>query len=89
MTSHPSAQTLTLLSTAHCALCEQALDLLASMPELRGFALRVLDIADDDALVARYGERLPVLVAGGTELDWPFELESIRAALAHGGRAGG
>lgn len=89
MTTHPSAETLTLLSTAHCSLCERALDQLASMPELRGCALRVLDIADDEALVARYGERLPVLLAGGTELVWPFDAESIRTALAHGGCAGG
>ncbi len=82
MTSRATARTLTLLSTAHCTLCEQALDLLASMPELRGCALRVLDIADDDELVARYGTRLPVLLAGDRELEWPFEAEAILAALS-------
>ncbi|MEQ8861079.1 MAG: glutaredoxin family protein [Pseudomonadales bacterium] len=78
MTSHA----LTLLSTAHCSLCEQAFDLLASMPELRGSALRVLDIADDAALVERYGERLPVLLVEGHELTWPFDAAAIVAVLA-------
>lgn len=72
---------LTLLSTEHCTLCEQALDVLASMPEVRGAALRVVDIAADEGLVARYGERLPVLLIGGRELDWPFAAADVAAAL--------
>ena len=63
---------LTLLSTEHCSLCERALDLLLSMPELRGVTLRVVDVARDDALLERYGARVPVLVRAGRELDWPF-----------------
>jgi hypothetical protein len=63
---------LVLLSTDCCSLCERALDLLLSMPELRGWQLQVVDVADDDALQARYGERLPVLLAGTHELGWPF-----------------
>lgn len=69
---------LVLLSTAHCALCDEALELLLSMPELAGRSLQVVDIAGDDALVERYGERLPVLLVGGREFDWPFS----RADLA-------
>lgn len=33
-----------------------------------------MDIAEDDALLARYGERIPVLRAGERELGWPFGL---------------
>lgn len=64
--------TLLLLSTEHCTLCEQALDLLLSMPELRGTTLNVVDVAEHEALLERYGPRLPVLCYEGRELDWPF-----------------
>ena len=47
---------LVLYSTDHCTLCDQALELLFSMPELAGQAVRVVDVATDDALLSRYGE---------------------------------
>lgn len=72
---------LVLLSTDHCHLCEQALDLLTSMPELRGRALAVLDVAGDDALLERYGERVPVLAVGDLELDWPFTRDEVAGLL--------
>jgi hypothetical protein len=79
---------LVLYSTDHCTLCDQALELLFSMPELAGLAVQVVDVATDDALLDRYGERLPVLEvradgAGDDSrlLDWPFEASGIIAAL--------
>lgn len=72
---------LVLLSTEHCTLCDAALDALLAMPEVAGTPLEVRDIASDDALVARYGERLPVLLVGDRELDWPFDRADLRAAL--------
>jgi len=78
--SHPVR--LVLLSTGYCSLCETALDALLAMPEVAGTPLEVHDIASDDALVARYGERLPVLLVGDRELDWPFDRADLRAALA-------
>lgn len=71
------AESLVLFSTTSCALCDQALELLMSMPEVAGCSLRVLDVADDERLLARYGERLPVLRVGDVELDWPFGRERI------------
>jgi len=68
---------LVLLSTQHCTLCEQALDLLLSMPELRGRALEVVDVAGHDRLLERYGERVPVLLFRGRELGWPFDREEV------------
>jgi hypothetical protein len=68
---------LVLLSTEHCTLCEQALDLLVSMPELRGRTLDVVDVAADDALLERYGPRLPVLKIADRELAWPFTREDV------------
>lgn len=71
----------TLMSTDHCTLCEEALALLFEIPELAGRRLAVVDVAEDPALVERYGERLPVLRIGERELDWPFDRQDVVAAL--------
>ncbi|NIP16271.1 MAG: glutaredoxin family protein [Pseudomonadales bacterium] len=68
---------LILFSTDYCALCDEALGLLLSMPELAGISLRVVDVADDDELVTAYGQRLPVLCFAGRELDWPFGANDV------------
>jgi hypothetical protein len=77
-----------LYSTDHCTLCDQALELLFSMPELAGQTVRVVDVATDDALLEAYGERLPVLEvrrpAPGPVLDWPFDRAAIIAAVQAG-----
>jgi hypothetical protein len=70
------------MSTDHCTLCDQALDVLTSMPELRGLALVVVDVAQDTQLTERYGERLPVLLFRGRELSWPFTGADLRDWLA-------
>lgn len=86
-----------LYSTSSCHLCEEAENLLlvlfqtpGLLPPLiapddenaAGVAVDVIDISDDDNLVARYGQRIPVLAwqdkAGAThELAWPFEPEQV------------
>jgi len=72
---------LVLYSTDHCTLCDRALELLFSMPELGGLTLRVVDIADDEGLTACYGDQLPVLVLHGggnrVRLDWPFAAADV------------
>lgn len=73
---------LILLSTDHCTLCDEALDLLSSMPEIRGRTLQVVDVAADEALLERYGPRLPVLLAGCRELEWPFDRTDVAAVLS-------
>jgi len=72
---------LELYTTDHCSLCEEALDTLLGMPEVAGLSLSVIDIADDDALVAQYGEKIPVLRAVNTELSAPFDRRKILAWL--------
>lgn len=64
-----------LYGTSHCHLCEQAQALLAQC----GIAAAHVDIADDDALLERYGLRIPVLfrTADRAELGWPFDAEQI------------
>ena len=74
---------LVLYSTDHCTLCDQALELLFSMPELAGQPLRVVDVATDDELLERFGERLPVLELYGadTRIDWPFDAQAVLGLL--------
>ena len=72
---------LTLFQRDDCHLCDLALAVLAAArtPE---FASVFID--EDEALEARYGERVPVLrdEARGIELDWPFDAERLGAWLA-------
>jgi len=53
---------------SYCSLCAAMLtDLQALQPEF-GFRLEWVDIEDLEELEARYGEKVPVLVAGDEEL---------------------
>ena len=74
---------LILYSTSACSLCERAEQLLRSMPELQFATLDLVDIAQDPALVARYGASIPVLAdASGAELAWPFNADDVLALLS-------
>ena len=48
------------------------------MPELRGLALRTLEVMAESALYENYAERVPVLRVGTSELDWPFDGEALK-----------
>ena len=73
---------LELIVTASCSRCDEALDWLLSMPELRGLALRSREVMADDALYETYAERVPVLCLAGRELDWPFDREELKRLLS-------
>ena len=73
--------TIKLYTTEHCTLCEQALDLLLGMPEMAGYELRTIDIAADDQLMAAYGDKIPVLEAGGRLLCYPLDRAAVLAWL--------
>lgn len=66
---------LNLYGTLGCHLCEQAEQILTSSQSPRLFNVTVVEIADDDALLARYGVRIPVVHSKTTdqELGWPFD----------------
>lgn len=69
---------LTLYGTTGCHLCEDAEALLKQAQSSRAITWQYIDIALDDALVEKYGTRIPVLVdAAGQELGWPFSLLDI------------
>ena len=51
------------------------------MPGLSGVQLEVVDVADDDNLLERYGETIPVLRIGERELPAPFGPEELACFL--------
>jgi hypothetical protein len=68
-----------LLTTAGCHLCDQALAVIRrAAPTLE---LTLTDIAEDDELIAQYGEKIPVLRMKDIELCWPFGLLDVRALV--------
>jgi hypothetical protein len=76
---------LTLYTTLGCHLCHQ-LELLLSQLCREPVALERIEISEDDALVERYGVRIPVLAdAEGQELDRGFEAPRLAAWLAERG----
>ena len=64
-----------LLSTAGCHLCDTAAHILND----RHIEFELVEIIDDDQLVAQYGDKIPVLIAQGAEqaLFWPFDASQI------------
>jgi hypothetical protein len=63
-----------------CHLCDLAIDVLA---QARAPDFSSVFIDNDNALEARYGERVPVLreEESGRELAWPFDAARVRAFL--------
>ncbi len=70
---------LTLYSTEGCHLCEMALGLFQQLGLTD--AVKVVDIAYDDELFARYGVTIPVARSGDSEINWPFGLEELQEWL--------
>ncbi len=67
---------LILFSTAHCHLCEMAQALV--LQATSEIDLTVIDIADNDDLLADFGVRIPVLQKPDkSELGWPFNAEDV------------
>lgn len=81
-----------LYGTLGCHLCDDAEALL--VPVLVAVSAEIgsnceiecVDIADDDALLERYGECIPVLrrVADDVELNWPFDSAGAYRLLVDG-----
>lgn len=71
---------LSLYSTSHCHLCELAYALAMKVPNI---SVIVIDIAEDELLLAKYGVRIPVLQRQDTEmeLNWPFTEADIHQLL--------
>jgi len=70
---------LTLLVCAYCHLCEDMRSALAPLAAAAGVTIEEIDVDSDPALESRWGEYVPVLLAGEREL-CHYRLD--RAALA-------
>lgn len=72
-----------LFSTAGCHLCEQAEQLLQTLPEPVTYSIK--DIADNDEWVSRYAIRIPVLhhKTSADELNWPFDADALQHFIQH------
>lgn len=68
---------LTVFVRQGCHLCTDMLQSLEYLKSELDFRYRVQDVDGDAVLEARYGDRVPVLVADATELCWYF-LDSDR-----------
>jgi hypothetical protein len=73
---------LNLYSTTHCHLCDLAHSLLLNFDYQ--VALKIIDIADDEALLDKFSLRIPVLQRQDTkaELNWPFTSADVHKFLA-------
>ncbi|MDU9390291.1 glutaredoxin family protein [Pseudomonas japonica] len=71
-----------LFGTLGCHLCEVAEALLMPLVE-HGLLVELVDIAEDQTMVERYGLRIPVLrrCDSGAELNWPFDADQVVAFL--------
>jgi glutaredoxin-related protein len=82
---------LTLFGTLGCHLCEQAEAMLRAQQAVGQLDWKMIDIADSDALIERYGVRIPVLLRESQpdvdaekspdELGWPFTDEELAVWL--------
>ena len=82
-----SAVTLTLLTRAYCHLCDDMRAALAPIARSANATIVEIDVDTDPALEARFGERVPVLLAGGVEdgrelCHYTLDRARVSAALA-------
>ncbi len=70
---------LTLYTTSHCHLCEEAEAILISIANDHDITWRTIEIADNNQLLETYGTTIPVIQITGsnTEIKWPFGAEEI------------
>ena len=74
--------TLTLLFREYCSLCHQMRQALLPYQQQYGFALNVVAVDEDEKLVARYNELVPVLLHGEHEIcHWHLDEAALSAYL--------
>ncbi len=83
-----SAPTVVLYGREGCCLCDDARELLLRIRVRQPFVLEERDIERDDALLARYLERIPVVEIDGIEafelLIDEFEVERALSRVGRG-----
>lgn len=78
---------LTLYGRVYCSLCQHMLQHLQAAIEQGLVSVRFVDVDEDESLIARYDELVPVLMDdSGNELcHWHFDAEAFSAYLARMG----
>ena len=80
MTDSPATRSVVLYERAGCHLCDEVRVLLDGMLGEGGYER--VDIDTDDALIVRYGFRVPVVsVDGADRLEAPMTESAVRALL--------
>ncbi len=74
---NPVSHCLILYSTPGCHLCETAQQLIV---RVLGAPVAEVDIAENETLMAKYAEQIPVLhrLDRGAEIRWPFVAEDVQ-----------
>ena len=73
---------LTMYLTAHCSLCERALEQLFEIDIPSGLKVITKDISVSAVLIEEFGERIPVLQCNGLELEGPFDKDQLEAWIS-------
>ena len=70
---------LTLYSTSHCHLCEEAETSLASISNQYDIKWNTIEITNNDELLEMYGVKIPVIKRADNdyEICWPFTTKDI------------
>jgi glutaredoxin len=74
--------TITLYTKPGCHLCEQAVAELDRLRWRHPHTLEQINIAADEELMRRYGDRIPVVVLNGREYEAPLPGAVLERALA-------
>jgi glutaredoxin len=76
---------LTLYSTSHCHLCEQAYSLLVRLEKSTSITWQTIDITRDEKILLEYETRIPVIERQDNkiELSWPFTYQDIQTFIAN------
>lgn len=79
----PEDAKLNFYTTAGCHLCEQAALMLEELQRQRPVSIEIIDIANSEVLVEKYGIRIPVVlnVMTQAELGWPFDYQELLKLL--------
>ena len=76
-------RTLELMGTLGCHLCDVAAEVLVNNLDANQYEVYQVDIAEDEQLMDRYAESIPVLVdlISQQTLNWPFDAIELTAFL--------
>ncbi|MDQ1654418.1 MAG: hypothetical protein QOI35_3618 [Cryptosporangiaceae bacterium] len=79
----PDLPRLTLITRAHCHLCDEARETLARIEADTGEQWLEVDVDSSRELAAEYGDRVPVVLLDGSEHGyWRVEEPRLRRDLA-------